>query len=165
MLPNIGIIPSIGTASHLWRVSLLKKLENWSRANGEALLSSWKIFQLKLLVISGLDGPGLPKRVEILPFSILPMPEILWPMDIPHFWLWMSGNMLTILIIEMPGPLIFRISLILWIGISSIKIGPMRKSIYSSEWSSRIIINNIQDQWNSSWPYFYGKNKVLSEEF
>ena len=119
--------------------------------------NSWKISQHKLLVISVLDGHGLQRKVETLQFSIPQTQEILWPMAILLFWLLMSGSMLTILIIEMLELLIFRISLILSIGISSIRIGLMRKLICSSEWSSRIIvfihlwnmlfIGVLDDQW------------------
>ena len=140
MLLNIGIILSIGIVFHLLRVNHLRKLENWLRVNGEVLLSSWKISQLKLLVILDLDGLGLLKKMEKLQFLILLMLAILWPMGILLYWLLMFGNMPTILITEMLGQLIFKISLILWIGISWIKIGLMRRLIYSSEWSYRIII-------------------------
>jgi hypothetical protein len=77
MLVNIGIIHSIGTALRQKRTNLLDNLKTLLSEDGEQLINSLKNSQVKLLLTSVQDGPGLLNKATIWLLSIHQMLVIL----------------------------------------------------------------------------------------
>lgn len=99
MLPNIGIIHSIGIAWLLKKLNLKDNSSKLLSADGDQLIIFIMISQLKLWQISDQDGLGLQDRDKILLLLTHPMQEIHWQVITNHYWLLTSGNMLITLTI------------------------------------------------------------------